>query len=126
MGNNGNGRQRAKAQERRLAKAVGGKRVPLSGAGETKGDVLSGRVFYECKTSARVSKAGVKSITVRKDDLLKMLDQQQQQGKELHAMQLHFAGDRRDWVVMSFEQWQELTGEGFDDVQRNDRGAGGL
>lgn len=81
--------------------------MPYSGAGKTKGDVHTASVFYECKSSAaRV--AGSKSIGVKKADLLKMQQQQQKEGKPLHAMQLHFSADRNDYVVMTWAQWLSL------------------
>lgn len=106
----GNGTRRSRAQETRLAAATGGAVVPYSGAGKVKGDVHTPHVFYEAKSSARKAADGSKSIGVKKDDLTKMLAQQQKEGKALHAMHLHFAADRNDWVVMSWVQWLALLG----------------
>lgn len=103
-----NGTRRSRAQEARLAAKTGGEVVPFSGAGKVKGDVHAGQVFYECKTSARLAAGGSKSIGVKKADLLKMLAQQQKEGKQLHAMHLHFAADRNDWVVMSWAQFEDM------------------
>lgn len=91
--------------------------MPLSGAGNTKGDVHTEAVFYECKSSARKTADGVKSISVRKDDLTKMLQQQAKEGKTLHAMVLHFAGDQKDWVVIEWRQWESLLGSQTISVQ---------
>lgn len=102
------GRRRAKAQETRLALAVGGTKVPYSGAGPVKGDVHTATVFYECKSSAQRASGDVKSFSLRKDHLTKMLDQQKKEGLPLHCMQVHYAGDRNDWAVMAWDQWLAL------------------
>lgn len=56
-------RQRARAMEQDVAKFLGGLRVPMSGAGYLKGDVLARTytgdlVLIECKISAREGKYG--------------------------------------------------------------------
>jgi hypothetical protein len=38
-----------KALEREVAKKLGGKRIPCSGSGEIKGDVLHRKLYIECK-----------------------------------------------------------------------------
>lgn len=103
-----NGRRRGADHERRTATKLGGYRVPYSGAGREKGDVLTDLVFAECKSSARTTADGTKSITVRKDTLEKMLLQQHASGRPLHALVLHLTGDKRDWVVMSYDQFTKL------------------
>ena len=82
--------------------------VPHSGAGTIKGDVHTDLVFMECKSSAGRAAGDVKSIGLRKDWLTKMLAQQAKEAKPLHALVIHFTGDQRDWVAMSWEQWLEL------------------
>lgn len=63
--------KRPKAQERKVAMAIGGKRVALSGAGEEKGDVSrAGKSFplrVECKRSM-----GNESIALKADHLTKI------------------------------------------------------
>jgi len=56
---NAQSKRRAREMERRVAKFLGGHRVPMSGAGAIKGDCevftdAIGRVFIECKYSAGI------------------------------------------------------------------------
>lgn len=103
-------KRRGKALEVRTAAASGGALVEFSGAGAIKGDVHTDLVFMECKSSASRSSGEVKSIGLRKDWLTKMLTQQAKEAKPLHALVIHFTGDRNDWVAMSWQQWQTLLG----------------
>lgn len=62
------GLKRSQKQEKRVAKAVGGKVNPQSGAGwSKKNDVRAPRLLVEAKCKA---KPGAKSITIKAEDLL--------------------------------------------------------
>jgi len=45
-------RQRSRSMETNVAKILGGKRVPFSGAGSIKGDIIAHGGLFECKMSA--------------------------------------------------------------------------
>lgn len=104
-------KQRGASHETRVRNRREGRRkVPLSGAGEIKGDVLSDVELIQCKSSAQTSKTltgrGAKQITVKLADLLQMQAEQKLEGKPIGIMHLHYKGERKDWVVMSEEQYE--------------------
>ena len=69
----------SKRQEQRVAKAVGGKRQPNSGATPFyKGDVITDQFLIECKTKT----VDCKSFTIKEDWLLKNEEEAFAMGRE--------------------------------------------
>lgn len=101
----------ARRQERNVAKKIGGKRVPLSGGGSIKGDVLAPDVLVECKTGHTLDASGEKQIILKKDWLLKMKKEAQEESKSIAFLEFRFKGDKTAWVIASAEDYIKLVNE---------------
>ena len=89
-------RKKSSQQEKRIAKAMGGKQV--IGSGSTpflKGDVIAGKLFIEAKTKMEPSK----SITVKKEWLDKAKAQALSTRKEDYAVAISF-GDPKEYYII--------------------------
>lgn len=87
------GRQRGKAAERRIARLVGGERVPYSGAGTEKGDVR--HPLYQIEVKAR----GASQLALKREWLDKLALEAASVGKR-PVLVFRFVGDTRDWAVL--------------------------
>jgi hypothetical protein len=94
--------RRGAAFERRIAKEVGGRRVPLSGGASIKGDVITPYLLLECKTSTARNSRGQKSIGLQEEWLLKAEAEAAAEGKRLWALPFFFRGSTRTWVAMDW------------------------
>lgn len=101
----------ARRQERNVAKQIGGKRVPLSGGGEIKGDVITRDVLVECKTGHTLDASGEKQIVFKKDWLLKMKKEAESEGRSIAFLEFRFKGDKSAWVVASAADYIALVNE---------------
>jgi len=98
------------AQEHRVARAVGGRRVSGSGASMfSKGDVRADRFLIECKRTVHGS------IGVKKVWLDKIAREAAAAGKE-PALAIEIAGGpedahgERDWIMVPLRVWRQLVG----------------
>ena len=83
-------------QEKRVAKTVRGKQTPNSGATPfRKGDVTSELFLIECKTVTKEQK----SITVKKDWMLKNREEAFMMGKPYGAVAINF-GDIDNYYIV--------------------------
>ena len=97
-------RYKSNQQEKRIAKAMGGRQV--IGSGSTpflKGDVIAGKLFIEAKTRVNPSK----SIRVNKEWLEKAREQAYSSRKEDYAVAISF-GDGRDYYIIEDRLMEEL------------------
>lgn len=97
-------RYKSNIQEKRIAKAVGGKQV--IGSGSTpflKGDVVTEDLFVEAKTKMEPSK----SISVKKQWLEKAKEQSYQMRKRDYAVAISF-GDGKDYYIIEESLLTEL------------------
>ena len=97
-------RYKSNQQEKRIAKAMGGRQV--IGSGSTpflKGDVIAGKLFIEAKTRVNPSK----SIKVNKEWLEKAREQAYSSRKEDYAVAISF-GDGRDYYIIEDRLMEEL------------------
>lgn len=97
-------RYRSNIQEKRIAKALGGRQV--IGSGSTpflKGDVIAGNLFIEAKTKAQPSK----SISVKKEWLEKAQEQAYSQRKEDYTVAISF-GDGKDYYIIEDSLLEDL------------------
>ena len=88
----------SKAQEKKVAKAVGGKRTPNSGATKwAKGDILSENFLIECKTKTKDSS----SITLKEDWFLKNAEEAFAMGGKYPALCFDFgpSANKRYYVI---------------------------
>ena len=94
-------------QEEFVAKFVGGKRTPRSGAGiHIKGDVYDDISLFECKTSM-VEKD---SFTVKREWLDKIQKERFEDRKRFAFLVQNFGGrgDVDNYVIMRIEDFEEL------------------
>lgn len=97
-------RHKSNQQEKRIAKAMGGRQV--IGSGSTpflKGDVIAGRLFIEAKTRAEPSK----SISLKKEWIEKAKEQSYSTHKEDYAIAVSF-GDGKDYYVIEDTLMEDL------------------
>ena len=97
-------RAKSSQQEKRIAKAMGGKQV--IGSGSTpflKGDVIAGNLFIEAKTKMEPSK----SISVKKEWLEKAKEQALSTRKRDYAVAISF-GDNKDYYIIEDTHMEEL------------------
>ena len=89
-------RAKSNQQEKRIAKAMGGKQVIGSGATPfLKGDVVVDKLFIEAKTKMEPSK----SISVKREWLEKAKEQALATRKEDYAVAISF-GDNKDYYII--------------------------
>lgn len=89
-------RAKSSQQEKRIAKAMGGRQV--IGSGSTpflKGDVIAGKLFIEAKTKMEPSK----SISVKKEWLEKAKDQSVAMRKEDCAVAISFGNPKEYYII---------------------------
>lgn len=97
-------RKKSSQQEKRIAKAMGGKQV--IGSGSTpflKGDVVAGSLFIEAKTKMEPSK----SISVKKEWLEKAKAQALSTRKSDYAVAISF-GDPKEYYIIEDTFMEEL------------------
>ena len=97
-------RAKSNQQEKRIAKALGGKQVIGSGATPfLKGDVIVDKLFIEAKTKMEPSK----SISVKKEWLEKAKEQALATRKEDYALAISF-GDNKDYYIIEDTLMEDL------------------
>jgi hypothetical protein len=97
-------RAKSNQQEKRIAKAMGGRQVVGSGSTPfLKGDVIAGKLFIEAKTKMEPSK----SISVKREWLEKAKEQALSTRKEDYALAISF-GDNREYYIVEDTFMEEL------------------
>lgn len=97
-------RYQSNIQEKRVAKAMGGRQVIGSGATPfLKGDVVVDKLFIEAKTKMEPSK----SISVKKEWLEKAKEQALAMRKEDYALVISL-GDGKDYYVIEDQLMEDL------------------
>lgn len=104
MKNKDSTRYKSNVQEKRLAKAMGGRQVIGSGATPfLKGDVVAGNLFIEAKTKMEPSQ----SISVKKAWIEKAKEQSLAMRKEDYAIAVSF-GDGKDYYLIEDTLMEDL------------------
>ena len=104
MRNKESTRYQSNIQEKRVAKAMGGRQVIGSGATPfLKGDVVVDKLFIEAKTKMEPSK----SISVKKEWLEKAKEQALAMRKEDYALVISM-GDGKDYYVIEDQLMEDL------------------
>lgn len=89
-------RAKSSQQEKRIAKAMGGRQVVGSGSTPfLKGDVIAGKLFVEAKTKMEESK----SITVKREWLEKAREQALSMRKEDYTVAISFGGNKDYYII---------------------------
>lgn len=97
-------RAKSSQQEKRIAKAMGGRKVVGSGSTPFfKGDVIAGKLFIEAKTRMELSK----SITVKKEWLEKAKEQSLSMRKEDYAVAISF-GEAKEYYIIEDALMEDL------------------
>ena len=97
-------RDKSSQQEKRIAKAFGGRQVVGSGSTPfLKGDVIAGKLFIEAKTRMEPSK----SISVKKEWMEKSKAQSVAMRKEDYAVAISF-GDPKEYYIIEDALMEEL------------------
>ena len=92
-------------QEKKVAKAVGGKQVSNSGATAfNKGDVTSDNFLIECKTCVEDKK----SFSIKKDWLDKNKEEAFEMGKAYSALAFNFGPDSENYYVIDERLFKRL------------------
>ena len=93
-------------QEKRVAKALGGKKVANSGATAfQKGDVTTDKWLIECKTTTATEKA---SFSIKRDWLEKNKEEAFAMGKEYNALAFDY-GDGKNWYVIDEKTFKYIV-----------------
>lgn len=96
-------KDRSRRMEQRVAKAIGGNRVPMSGAGSIKGDCIVstpvGLVAVECKYTAAVA-ANEPTMTVMKTWFPKLESDVQAVGAAFGILVIHYHNISTDFVFI--------------------------
>lgn len=104
MRNKESTRYQSNIQEKRVAKAMGGRQVIGSGATPfLKGDVVVDKLFIEAKTKMEPSK----SISIKKEWLEKAKEQALAMRKEDYALVISL-GDGKDYYVIEDQLMEDL------------------
>ena len=97
-------RAKSSKQEKRIAKAMGGKQVVGSGSTPfLKGDVIVDKLFIEAKTRAEPAK----QITVKREWLDKAKEQSHSMRKEDYAVAISF-GDPKEYYIIEDTLMEDL------------------
>lgn len=92
-------------QEKKVAKAVGGKQVSNSGATAfNKGDVTTDSMLLECKTCME----NKKSFSIKKEWLEKNKEEAFEMGKSYSALVFNFGPDTDNYYVIDEKLFKEL------------------
>ena len=94
-------------QEKKVAKAIGGKQVSNSGATDfQKGDVTTDNILVECKTCTTEKK----SFSIKKEWLEKNKEEAFEMGKEYSVLAFNFGPDTDNYYILderTFKQFKE-------------------
>jgi len=91
-------------QEKKVAKAVGGKTVANSGAARfVAGDVTTDKVLIECKTCTKEQK----TFTIKRDWITKNRDEAFSVGKQYSAVVIDFGDGEQHYIISEkmFQEW---------------------
>ena len=92
-------------QEKKVAKAVGGKQTPNSGATSfMKSDILTDLFAIECKTVTTEKK----SFSIKKEWLKKNKEEAFEMGKSYSVLAFNFGPDSENYYVIDEKLFKEL------------------
>ena len=93
-------------QEKTVAKAIGGKVTPNSGATPwVKGDILAEKFLIECKTKTTPSE----SISIKKEWFIKNKSEALFMGKPYSALVFNFGPDQENYYIIDEYLFQDLV-----------------
>ncbi len=109
---NNTNKRRSKEMERRIAKYLGGRRVPFSGAGDVKGDVLVNSKYGMCIIECKLSEAwngyyDCPEIKLAFAWLDKLFTEVKHMGARFGALVFHYHNVREDYVMIE-QDWLRI------------------
>jgi hypothetical protein len=94
-----------KAMERRIARLLGGRRIPLSGSLILMpGDVITDKFLVECKLR---SSSGKKQISIEKSWLTKIEKEAKSQNK-IPLLIFKYKNDKADYVILNLKDFLKI------------------
>ena len=101
-------REASKRQESKVAKALGGRVQPNSGATDySKGDVTTDDMLIECKTSMKPKQ----SFSIKKEWLDKNEIERFSMKKDYSGLVFDFGDNGQQYIVMEMSQFKRLLSE---------------
>ena len=98
----------SKIQENSVAKLIGGKTQPNSGATPyAKGDIKSDSWLIECKTSMTPKQ----SFSIKKEWLKLIREEAIQQGKMNYALAFNYGPNQENYFILNEKKFKELINE---------------
>lgn len=92
-------------QEKKVAKAVSGRKVANSGATAfQKGDVTTDKILLECKTATTEKQ----SFSIKKDWLEKNKEEAFEMGKEYSVLVFNFGPDTDNYYILDEKTFKEF------------------
>ena len=92
-------------QEKQVAKTVGGKTVPNSGATTfKKGDVVSDNILYECKTCMTKKS----SFSIKEEWLTKNKEEAFAMGKDAGVLVFNFGPDESNYYILDEKFFKQV------------------
>lgn len=106
------GRTTWKQEERKVARALGGERNPLSGSNSrhTGGDVIQTPYYVDCKLSGQENSTGQKHYTLHKSSIRKVREDTEEEEKDLGLLTVRFKNTSDRYALLPAEYFCELQG----------------
>lgn len=100
-----------KQEERKVARALGGERTPLSGSNSrhTSGDVIDTPYYVDCKLAGQTNSTGERIYTLPREAIEEAAFQAEAEGKELAALTVRFKHCSERYAFLPWAVWEELA-----------------
>lgn len=100
-----------KQEERKVARALGGERTPLSGSNSrhTAGDAIQTPHFVDCKLAGQSNSTGQKHYTLPREAIEQVRDGRAQEEKDLGLLTVRFKHCSDRYAILPSEMWGELN-----------------
>lgn len=99
-----------KQEERKVARALGGERNPLSGSNSrhTAGDVIQTPHYVDAKLSGSQNDSGERYYTLQRADVYEVQEQATEEEKDLGLMTVRFKHCSDRYVIIPIDAWASL------------------
>lgn len=108
-----------KQEERKVARALGGERNPLSGSNgkHTSGDVIQTPYYVDAKLSGAQSASGSRHYTLQREDVVEVIEQTRAEEKEAGLMTVRFKHCSDRYVILPITYWSQLLPQHLRDTR---------